>query len=147
MSPALAGRFFTTTATWEASLCGRGLLSKHKSDHVTSAPASPSHPIKKHSTYPLPPGTLFPNFTLFSTYQYLKYLLVCLFNIHLFISLCRVLAAACGIFSWGMRTLSRMWDLVPQPGVEPMLTSLGVQSLSHWTTREVSLPIYLLYLS
>ena len=30
-----------------------------------------------------------------------------------------------------------MWDLVPWPGIEPGLPALGVQSLSHWTTREV----------
>ena len=31
-----------------------------------------------------------------------------------------------------------MWDLVPQPGIEPRPPALGVQSLSHWTTTEVS---------
>ena len=30
-----------------------------------------------------------------------------------------------------------MWDLAPGPGVEPGPPSLGAQSLSHWTTREV----------
>ena len=30
-----------------------------------------------------------------------------------------------------------MWDLVPWPGIEPGPRALGVQSLSHWTTREV----------
>ena len=30
-----------------------------------------------------------------------------------------------------------MWDLVPRPGMEPGPLALGVQSLSHWTTREV----------
>ena len=30
-----------------------------------------------------------------------------------------------------------MWDLVPQPGIQPRPPALGVQSLSHWTTREV----------
>ena len=30
-----------------------------------------------------------------------------------------------------------MWELVPQPGIEPKPPALGVQSLSHWTTREV----------
>ena len=34
------------------------------------------------------------------------------------------LAAACGI-------------LVPQPGIEPALPAVEVQSLSHWTTGEV----------
>ena len=30
-----------------------------------------------------------------------------------------------------------MWDLVPLPGTEPDFPALGVQSLNHWTTREV----------
>ena len=29
-----------------------------------------------------------------------------------------------------------MWDLVPQPGIEPRFPALGTQNLSHWTTRE-----------
>ena len=33
--------------------------------------------------------------------------------------------------TWGM------WDLVPWPGTEPRAPVLGVQSLSHWTTRDV----------
>ena len=33
--------------------------------------------------------------------------------------------------SWGVQ------NLVPQPGTEPEGPALGVQSLSHWTTREV----------
>ena len=37
-----------------------------------------------------------------------------------------------------MWTLScSTWDLIPWPGFEPRPPSLGVQSLSHWTTREV----------
>ena len=30
-----------------------------------------------------------------------------------------------------------MWDLVPQPGIKSRPPALGLQSLSHWTTREV----------
>ena len=30
-----------------------------------------------------------------------------------------------------------MWELVPRPGIEPGPRALGVQSFSHWTTREV----------
>ena len=30
-----------------------------------------------------------------------------------------------------------MWDLVPQPGIQPWALALGARSLSHWTTREV----------
>ena len=33
------------------------------------------------------------------------------------------------------------WDLVSWPGIEPRPFALGVQSLSHWTTREVPLPL------
>ena len=37
-----------------------------------------------------------------------------------------------------MRTPScSMDDLVPWPGMEPGWPALGVQSLSHWTTREI----------
>ena len=37
---------------------------------------------------------------------------------------CELLFAACG-------------TVVPQPGIEPRPPQLGVQSLSHWTTKEV----------
>ena len=30
-----------------------------------------------------------------------------------------------------------MWYLSPQPGIEPAPPALEVQSLNHWTTREV----------
>ncbi|XP_057560751.1 WD repeat-containing protein 82 isoform X1 [Hippopotamus amphibius kiboko] len=43
-----------------------------------------------------------------------------------------VKTAACGIF-----VAACMWDLVPQPGIEPRPPALGVRSLTHWTTREV----------
>ena len=49
-----------------------------------------------------------------------------------------VLVVARRIFSCGVRTLSlNMWDLVPRAGIKPTPTALGVQSLSHWTTREL----------
>ena len=35
-----------------------------------------------------------------------------------------------------------MGDLVPWPGIEPRPPALGVQSLNHWTTREVSAIIF-----
>ena len=63
-SPALAGGFFPGGPPGKPLHATEGSILKHKSDHVTSAPVSPSHPIKKHATYPLPPRTLFPNFTL-----------------------------------------------------------------------------------
>ena len=33
--------------------------------------------------------------------------------------------------------LHGMWDLVPSPGIEPMSPAVEVQSLNHWTAREV----------
>ena len=50
---------------------------------------------------------------------------------YLFVWLHWVLVAACRISSCGM------WDLGPQPGIKPRSPALGVQSLSHWTAREV----------
>ena len=32
------------------------------------------------------------------------------------------------------------WILVPPPGIEPVSAALQVQSLNHWTAREVPLP-------
>ena len=49
---------------------------------------------------------------------------------YLFILLHQLFVVAHGIFSCGM------WDLVPWPGIEPRPPALGVQTLSHWTTRE-----------
>ena len=51
-------------------------------------------------------------------------------NIYLFIWLCQVIVAECGIFSRGM------WDLVPHTGLEPGPLALGVQSLSHCIIRK-----------
>ena len=39
-----------------------------------------------------------------------------------------------------------MWDLVPQPGIEPGPLALGGQSLSHWTTREIPGQSSLIYI-
>ena len=36
-----------------------------------------------------------------------------------------------------------MWDLVPWPGVEPKPPASRVQSLSHWTTREAPVCVYI----
>ena len=49
------------------------------------------------------------------------------------------LRVVCGMFTCSM------WNLVPRPGIEPRLPALGVQSLSHWTTREV--PGFLVYVT
>ena len=41
-----------------------------------------------------------------------------------------------------------MWELVPWPGVKPRPPVVGVQSLSCWTTREVSMyPFFFRFLS
>ena len=46
--------------------------------------------------------------------------------------------AALGL-SGGTWTLSCiMWDLGPQPGIEPRPPAMRVQSHNHWTTRDVS---------
>ena len=49
----------------------------------------------------------------------------------------RLLVAALRMFSlcWGM------WGPVPWPGIEPGPPAMGVWSLSHWTTREVPMPV------
>ena len=52
-------------------------------------------------------------------------LLKCSIKIYRYIYL-SVPSLSCGI-----------WDLVPQPRIEPMTPALGAQSLSHWTTRQV----------
>ena len=54
----------------------------------------------------------------------LKIQYICKFNV-LFIYLA-VLGLSCS-----------MWDLVPEPGMEPRPPRLGAQSLSYCTTREV----------
>ena len=38
-----------------------------------------------------------------------------------------------------------MWDLAPQPGMEPRPPVLGPRSLSHWASREVPIVAYFLY--
>ena len=45
--------------------------------------------------------------------------------------MCQVLVVAHIILSWDM------WDLVLLLGIKPGLPALGVQCLSHWTTKEV----------
>ena len=55
-----------------------------------------------------------------------------------FICLCWVLVAECGIFTCSLQTLScSIWDLVPWPGIKPKSPALEAWSLSHWSTREV----------
>ena len=56
----------------------------------------------------------------------------------IFIWLHQVLAVAHRSLICGIRTGScSVWDLVPWPGVEPGPPTLGAQSFSHCTTREV----------
>ena len=57
-----------------------------------------------------------------------------------------IFVAACGIFSYGMQTLScGIWNQVSLPGIEARPSAMGVQSLSHWTTREVPIMAYTYY--
>ena len=51
-----------------------------------------------------------------------------------------LLVVAWGIFNCIVWTLGcAVWDPLPWPGIEPRFpkSALGVQSLNHWTTREV----------
>ena len=49
-----------------------------------------------------------------------------------------IFTVACGIFSCSLWALTcSIWDLVPWLGINPGPTALGVQSLSHWTIREI----------
>ena len=52
-----------------------------------------------------------------------------------------------GCFSCDVWILScGMWDLVSWPGIVPGPPTMGAQSLSHWTTRKVSLSnLYVFY--
>ena len=57
------------------------------------------------------------------------------FNIYFYLFIC-VLVVAQGILNCSMQTPGcTTWDQVPWSRIEPK--PLGVQSLSHWTTREV----------
>ena len=57
---------------------------------------------------------------------------VCFTYFYSFIWLRQVLVMVCRIFS------GSMWDQVPWSRIEPRAPILGAQSLSHWTTMEVS---------
>ena len=66
------------------------------------------------------------------------------FFFNLFIWLCQVLVAVCGIFNWDIQTVScGMWNLVPWLGIKPWPSALGERSLNHRTTREVPAPGFL----
>ena len=51
-------------------------------------------------------------------------------------------ARSCSCSTWDLN--SGTWDLVPWSGMEHRPSRLGVQSLSHWTTREVPHTVYFL---
>ena len=70
-------------------------------------------------------------FFFFNLFIWLCRVLVVAFRHSFSYITCKFLVAACGIFSCGM------WDLVPWPGIKPEPPTLGLQSLSHWTTTEV----------
>ena len=40
-----------------------------------------------------------------------------------------------------------MWVLVPWPGIEPRPLALGTQNLSHWTTREVPIALFISFVT
>ena len=63
----------------------------------------------------------------------------CLFKKKLYIWLCWVFVEAYRIFSCSM------WDLVLWPGIKPKPYALGAWSLTHWTTRDVPVHLFLLY--
>ena len=95
--------------------------------------------LKLVGTLSLFPFSWFWCFVWFCFNNYLK---------KLFIWLCWVLVGiaqnlfswSMGIFSCDMQTLScSMWDLVPQLEIKPRTPALEVQSVSHWTTREILL--------
>ena len=48
------------------------------------------------------------------------------------------LVVACGLL-----VAACMWDLVPRPGIKPGFPALGAWSLTHWTTREVPVALFL----
>ena len=41
------------------------------------------------------------------------------------------------LFYYFLAILRGMWDLGSQPGIEPARSAVEVQSLDHWTTREI----------
>ena len=75
------------------------------------------------------------------------FFVIAVFLKYLFVWLLQVLVVSYGIrglccsmqdlFSCHMKALiCSVWDLVPQPGVKPRTSVLGVQSLNHWITKE-----------
>ena len=44
----------------------------------------------------------------------------------------------------GRISTCNLWDLVPQPEIEPGPLALGAWSLSHWTTRKVPKVLFLI---
>ena len=55
-----------------------------------------------------------------------------------------MLGPSCGMWDFFFSGCG-MWDLGPWPGIEPRHPALGVQSLSHWTTREATVQYLLLW--
>ena len=84
-------------------------------------------------------------FFLYTAFVYLFWLSRVLFAAcGIFIAACRLLVVAWGLLSCHMWTFScGMWDLVPRPGIEPRPLALGTWSLTHWTTTEVPVCLFL----
>ena len=80
----------------------------------------------------------------FLSHKTWSFIVVLLFfkKIFLFIYLAALnLSCQCGIFSFGM------WVLVPWPDIEPRSPALGTQNLSHWTTREVPITLFISFVT
>lgn len=60
--------------------------------------------------------------------------------IFIYLALLSLAVALWGVFSCGT------WDLVPQLGITPGFSALGMWSLSHWPTKKVPWKISLLSL-
>ena len=101
--------------------------------NTTFLPFKDTHWLK-HFVNPWPTLYLAPQYSIIMAGNIYWFLCTRLhakpFIFYIFIWLCQILAAAGGIFSWGV------WDLDPCPEIKSRTPALGAQSLSHWTTRE-----------
>ena len=132
-SPALTGRFLTTSATWKPfHICNMRIRM----------------PASKSSWAWDKVRDIAGAYKCFSLSLFFKYLFIYLAppGLSCGIAGSSIFVAAFRFFNCDMRTLScSIWDLVSWSRMEPGPPPLGVQSLSHWTTREV--PNTLLFLS
>ena len=71
---------------------------------------------------------------------------VILFSIFIYVAASGLSCGMRDLYLWHANSQLRMWDLVPQAGIEPGPPAFGAQSPSHWTTRKVPIPQILEYL-